>query len=97
VNTLPREAGGGDAIGQRELAKTLKRLGPTLDGASRQALETLVASLVRKLYHDPIVHLKLHAQENSPEAAIDFTRAMFNLDGDRPRSGRCRRFAHNDD
>ncbi|MBU1004121.1 MAG: glutamyl-tRNA reductase [Proteobacteria bacterium] len=71
----------GQTIGRRELAKTLKRLGPDLPRETEEALETLVASLVHKLYHEPINFLKRRTQEEGKaERFIDATRRMFNLD-----------------
>ena len=73
----------GEEIGERELAKTLKRLGPQLDEDGEEALRTLVHSLVHKLYHEPIVFLKRRTQEEGKAGRfIDTTRRMFNLDDD---------------
>jgi len=73
----------GEAIAERELAKTLKRLGPEVDPATEEALRTLVRSVARKLYHEPIVYLKRRTQEEGrAQRIIDSTRRMFNLDGD---------------
>ncbi|SNS25653.1 glutamyl-tRNA reductase [Humidesulfovibrio mexicanus] len=69
-------------VGARELAKTLKRLGP-VDDDTRQALEVLVASVGRKLLHEPICFLKRRTrEEGSADRFIDMTRRIFNLDGD---------------
>ncbi|BBD07632.1 glutamyl-tRNA reductase [Desulfovibrio ferrophilus] len=71
----------GEDIGRRELAKTLKRLGPDLPPETEEALETLVTSLVHKLYHEPINFLKRRTQEEGKAGRfIDSTRRMFNLD-----------------
>lgn len=71
----------GEDIGQRELAKTLKRLGPDIAPGTEEALRTLVHSLVHKLYHEPITFLKRRTQEEGKaERFIDTTRRMFNLD-----------------
>jgi len=73
----------GEEIGRRELAKTLKRLGPDIEPETREALETLVSSLVHKLYHEPINFLKRRTQEEGKAGRfIDATRRMFNLDND---------------
>jgi glutamyl-tRNA reductase len=73
----------GREIGQRELAKTLRRLGPDATPQTREALEILVNSLTRKLYHEPIVFLKRRAQEEGKsQGFIDLARRMFNLDRD---------------
>lgn len=70
----------GERLGQEELAKTLKRLGPVSD-ETRDALLALVGSLVRKLNHDPIMFLKQDgmAQEGS-DPRINAVRRIFNLD-----------------
>ncbi len=73
----------GDDIAAKEAAKTLKRLGPDLAPESREAVETLAASLVKKLYHDPITFLKRRAEEeDASQRYIELTRRMFDLDGD---------------
>lgn len=77
--------GRGDELALRELAKTLKRLGP-VDEATRAALETLVLSVSRKLLHEPIDFLKRRTrEEGSAERVIDIVRRIFNLDNDAPR------------
>lgn len=73
----------GEEVARKELAKTLKRLGPDVDQETKDALETLVLSINRKLYHEPIVFLKRRAQEEgASERFIDLARRMFNLDND---------------
>jgi glutamyl-tRNA reductase len=72
----------GDELARRELAKTLKKLGP-VDEATRQSLETLVLSVSRKLLHEPIDFLKRRTrEEGSAERFIDIVRRIFNLDDD---------------
>jgi len=69
-------------IAHRELAKTLKKIGP-VDERTRKALETLVLSVGRKSLHEPICFLKRRTQEEgSAERFIDLARRMFNLDED---------------
>lgn len=73
----------GECIAQRELQKTLKRLGPDVPEETRKALEVLVASLAHKLYHEPIVYLKRRArEEGSPDRFVHTIRRIFNLDGE---------------
>jgi len=73
----------GDSIAQRELAKTLKRLGPNVSPETEEALHTLVLSVARKLYHEPIRYLKRRTQEEGrAQKFIDSTRRMFNLDSE---------------
>ena len=72
----------GEGIAHRELAKTLKRL-DHVDDDTRDALETLVLSVSRKVLHDPICFLKRRTQEEgSAHRFIDLARRMFNLDDD---------------
>jgi glutamyl-tRNA reductase len=67
-------------IALRELAKTLKKIGP-VDETTRKCLETLVLSVGRKALHEPICFLKRRTQEEgSAEQFIDLARRMFNLD-----------------
>jgi glutamyl-tRNA reductase len=71
----------GEDVACRELEKTLRRLGPNTSEETRKALEFLVSSMVRKLYHEPIVFLKRRAQEEGvSDKFIDLARRMFNLD-----------------
>ncbi len=68
------------AIAEEELAKTLKRLGP-VDDSTRDALEVMARSLVRKLNHDPIMFLKhggMSQEGNGPRISV--MRRIFNLD-----------------
>lgn len=67
-------------IALRELAKTLKKIGP-VDETTRHSLETLVLSVGRKVLHEPICFLKRRTQEEgSADQFIDMARRMFNLD-----------------
>ncbi|MFH1915209.1 MAG: glutamyl-tRNA reductase [Pseudomonadota bacterium] len=67
-------------VALRELAKTLKKIGP-VDEATRRSLETLVLSVGRKALHEPICFLKRRTQEEgSADQFIDLARRMFNLD-----------------
>lgn len=69
-------------VALRELAKTLKKIGP-VDNKTHKALETLVLSVGRKSLHEPICFLKRRTQEEgSAERFIDLARRMFNLDED---------------
>lgn len=80
--TITDLLGRAEDVGQRELAKTLKRLGP-VDDDTREALEVLVRSMAHKLLHEPICFLKRRTrEEGSAERFIDVTRRIFNLDGD---------------
>lgn len=70
----------GERAAQEELTRTLKRLGP-LDDASREALETMANTLVRKLNHDPIMFLKGDGMAREGAASrISTVRRIFNLD-----------------
>jgi glutamyl-tRNA reductase len=68
-------------IGRRELARTLRRIGP-VDEDTRKALETLVLSVGRKILHDPVCYLKRRGQEETAERFLDQTRRLFNLDSE---------------
>jgi glutamyl-tRNA reductase len=69
-----------DTLARRELTKTLKRL-PGLDAKEREALETLAASIARKVLHEPITFLRRRAEEeDSARSYVDVARRMFNLD-----------------
>lgn len=71
-----------------ELARTFKRLGD-VDDETREALEIMAASLVRKLNHQPITFLKHGTMaEDGVAPRIGIMRRIFNLDNDRPERGR---------
>ena len=72
----------GQRIMEEELAKTLHRLGP-VDEHTREALEIMASSLVRRFNHEPISFMKdrFHEADN-PEytlQAVDTVRRVFNL------------------
>jgi glutamyl-tRNA reductase len=70
----------GEDIGRKELAKTLKRLGD-VDDETKAALETLVESMVKKLYREPVVYLKRRSREEGySRKIISEMRRIFNLD-----------------
>ena len=70
-----------EAYAQEELARTLKRLGNRVDPETVEALKTMLASLVRKIDHDPIAFLKAgHHDEDARAHAIDMARRLFALD-----------------
>ncbi|WP_428559577.1 MAG: glutamyl-tRNA reductase [Solidesulfovibrio sp. DCME] len=70
----------GEDIARRELAKTLRRLGPDVSDETRRAIETLSLSISHKLLHEPIAFLKRRAKEEKGDRFIDLTRRMYNLD-----------------
>lgn len=72
-----------EEIARRELAKTLKRLGP-VDAETHEALETLVLSVGRKVLHEPICFLKRRTREEGvADRFIDMARRMFHLDNEK--------------
>lgn len=87
-----------ERIAQDELARTLKRLGP-VDDETRDALEAMLSSMVRKLNHEPITFLKRrHSEEDAGPRYIDIARRMFNLDDDNvPPDAHCDRRRHGED
>ncbi len=70
----------GEDIARREMAKTLRRLGPDVSEETRRAIETLSLSISHKLLHEPITFLKRRAREEKGDRFIDLTRRMYNLD-----------------
>lgn len=70
----------GEKAARDELAKTLKRLGP-VDDATREALEAMLGTVVRKLNHDPIIFLKdKHSGAEGNGSRISIVRRIFQLD-----------------
>jgi glutamyl-tRNA reductase len=70
----------GEDVARRELAKTLRRLGPDVPDETRRAIETLSLSISHKLLHEPIAFLKRRAREEKGDRFVDLTRRMYNLD-----------------
>ena len=67
-------------IADRELAKTLKRIGP-VDAGTREALETLVRSVAGKVLHEPVCFLKRRTrEEGDTERSVAQIRRIFRLD-----------------
>lgn len=72
----------GENAANEEVAKTLKRLGNATP-ETREALEIMAASLVRKINHAPIMFLKDNeATWENPRDRIEMVRKIFNLDHD---------------
>ncbi|MBO6002636.1 MAG: glutamyl-tRNA reductase, partial [Mailhella sp.] len=73
----------GRRIMEEELAKTLRRLGP-VDDATREALEVMADSLVRRFNHEPIAFLKDRFHETRDPAhtlqAVDTIKRVCKLD-----------------
>jgi glutamyl-tRNA reductase len=67
-----------ERIRQNELRKTFSQL-PGLSDSEKKAIETLTASIIKKLLHDPIVFLKKKAQRNAQAIYMDLTQQLFNL------------------
>lgn len=85
----------GENIMQEELARTFRRLG-TVDDATREALEIMASSLVRRFNHDPISYLKIGTQQaekhGQPLQAIDTIRRVFALDHNDEKQDACQCF-----
>jgi len=81
IAALTRQA---ETLRLAEVGRTLPRL-RGLDDEGRAQVEALTRSLVRKLLHAPISHLK--DQADDPGVAL-LLREAFDLDGDRRRGGR---------
>lgn len=76
----------GERIAGEELERTMKRLGPMPEG-SKEILEAMLASVIKKYSHEPITYLKRRCAEygdsNREEAKknhINLVRRVFNLD-----------------
>jgi glutamyl-tRNA reductase len=73
----------GRRIVEEELAKTMHRLG-TVDDATREALEVMAQSMVKRFNHEPICFLKNRFHEaEKPETtleAVHTIKRVFGLD-----------------
>ncbi len=73
----------GEHLARKELKKSLRSLGSDVDDRTAAAMEQMALSMVRKLYHEPIVFLKRRAQEEgSSQKFVDLARRLFNLDNE---------------
>ncbi len=71
----------GEQTAQKEVQKSLKKLGSAATPEVREAMETLANSMTKKLYHNPISFLKRRAkEEDSARHFISLARRMFDLD-----------------
>ena len=78
--TIVELLGRSEAVAERELMKTLKRIG-AVDNETRDALETLANSIARKVLHEPICFLKRRTRmEGDTEKSIAHVRRIFRLD-----------------
>ncbi|MFW6415491.1 MAG: glutamyl-tRNA reductase [Thermodesulfobacteriota bacterium] len=71
----------GEQTAEKEVQKSLKKLGSAATPEVQEAMETLAHSLSKKLYHNPINFLKRRAkEEDSARHFISLARRMFDLD-----------------
>lgn len=75
ITALTRRA---EALRRREVERTLARA-PELDAVTRERIDVLTQSLVRKLLHNPIAHLRETAGDPAVALAL---RDAFDLDRD---------------
>ncbi len=71
----------GQAVGRQELDKTLKKIDTRLEPKELEALQTMVASMVKKLYHPPITYCKTRARDRQEvHYYASLLRELFGLD-----------------
>ncbi len=76
-----------ERIAEEELAKTLRRLGAVSE-TTEAALRDLVAGILKKVHHEPIVFLKTNPMGKlSRLQYVSLVRRMFNLDENRGPEG----------
>ncbi len=73
-----------EAICQREVAKTLKKM-PDLSEEEQARLDAMTQAIVKKLLHHPITYLKKNSGDGS---YLEMVRRLFNLDVAAPKQ-RC--------
>lgn len=69
-----------EAVRQREIERSKSRLSG-LSGEQMEAVDVLTRSIVQKILHDPIVHLKKHAREEDITSLLDGVTRLFQLNG----------------
>lgn len=69
-----------DGIGQAELDRTLSRL-PGMNEADRKSVEKMVAAILAKILHDPLIYLKSEscAGRDNSDLKITVVRELFGL------------------
>lgn len=68
-----------ETIRQKELQRTLRFLDDDIDDQTRQHIEHLSHTLVKKLLHEPTRHLRSSAQEGRADSAVTAVRKLFHL------------------
>lgn len=68
-----------ELVRQRELERAWQRLGE-LTPTQRAEIEWLTQSLVRKILHEPVVHLKQPSNGRRQNDYLEIARALFDLD-----------------
>jgi len=69
-----------EAIRLRELERTVPRLA-SLTPDQMKAIDILTRSIVQKILHDPVVHLRKHARDEDIRLLLDSARRLFGLNG----------------
>ncbi len=67
-----------EEIRQREVEKTLHHL-PELDAALTEQIELLSRSLVRKILHEPTMHLRTETNQETLNDYVDILARLFDL------------------
>ncbi len=67
-----------EEIRREQLDKTFAQL-PQMDEKTRQAIEILTASIIKKMLHDPILFLKKKSERTTKDRYLDFAQQLFNL------------------
>lgn len=67
------------SIAKKEVAKTFQML-KHLNKDDRQAINRMVDALIKKILHDPTLHLKQNGCHGDKTTNIDIARKLFNLD-----------------
>jgi len=69
-----------EEIRKKELEKTLS-IHPNLSQKEKQSLEALTSSIINKILHTPITHLKRTEEEAMADLYLDALRTLFGLQG----------------
>ncbi|MBW1895247.1 MAG: glutamyl-tRNA reductase [Deltaproteobacteria bacterium] len=71
------------SIAKTEVTKTFQTL-KHLNNNDRQAINRMVDALIKKILHDPTIHLKHNGCHGNKTINIDIARKLFNLNDDGP-------------
>jgi glutamyl-tRNA reductase len=75
-----------EQIARAEVARTLERLGPSLDPKQQQSVEAMAMAIINKLLHQPTLRLRAQGGQPDVERLADAAATLFGLEEDGPKA-----------